>query len=46
MDAWNLTALTYMHVNEWKIFLRKQVIQVTITGLSLNLRIESHKVTR
>lgn len=20
MDAWNLTALTYMHVNEWKIF--------------------------
>jgi SAM-dependent methyltransferase len=23
MDAWNLTALTYMHVDEWKIFFKK-----------------------
>lgn len=23
MDAWNLTAKTYMHVNEWKVFFKK-----------------------
>ena len=24
MDAWNLTALTFMHVDEWKTFFKEE----------------------